>query len=625
MAVLLYAGAVQRELPHLPERLADLEPPRPTVILDRAGRILSQSGRAEPVPLKQVSPLFIEALLATEDDGFFDHHGISKPSLLRVAVDHLRGARAGGGSTLTQQLAKNLFFSFEKKVDRKLREMLLAAQMEQRYSKEEILQAYCSTVDFGSGCLGVEAAAREYFGKAASALDLLEAATLVGVLNAPTRYHPRANPERCRERRNWVLERLVRTGRVDVERVAPLLERPVSVLPATRFETGHLRDWVMAQLEDLVRGRGLDPAAIPYAGLTVATSIDARLQQHAQREVTARCAELEQRLGAAATGLEGAVVALDPANGEVLALVGGRDYAASAFNCALSRNRQPGSAFKPLLYYTALRQGWSPLDIVVDSVASHAVGVSSWRPQNWDGRQSGPLSLVYSMMRSLNVVAAKVVMQLGAEALVSTARSCGVSAPLDPVPSLSLGAAPVPPLELAGAYATFVNRGVHSRPFVIRRIEDAFGREILAGRPRQEQALDPVEAYLTIDMLKGAVRYGTGQGLLDARYPGELGGKTGTTNDYRDSWFCAVTPNLVVVCWVGNLDNTPMRFSRVSGVTGAVGALPLFKGLLPEIERLCFDGSAFRVPEGVEFRRVDLVTGMESPAGAPLALRMIDY
>lgn len=623
--MLLYTGAVQRQLPQLPERLSDLEPPRPTVILDRSGRVLSQAGRADPVPVDRISPLFVDALLATEDDGYLTHHGIEKRSLLRVAVDNLLHGDGGGGSTLTQQLAKNLFFSFEKKVDRKLREMLLAAQMERSYSKDEILQAYCNTVDFGSGCLGVESAAREYFGKPAAALDLLESATLVGVLNAPTRYHPRVNAERCRERRNWVLERLVRAGRVAAERVTPLLDRPVVVLPARRFEAGHLRDWVLSRLEAHYRERGLDPSSIPYAGLTVVTSIDSRLQRVAQQETAARCAELETRLGRAATSLQGAVVAMDPANGEVLALVGGRDYAKSAFNCALSENRQPGSSFKPLFYYTALRAGFSPLDLVVDSVTSFDLGTSIWRPQNWDGSQSGPLTFVYGLMKSLNVVVAKTTLQVGVEPLIANARLCGLSTPLPAVPSLALGSAPVPPLELAGLYSTLVNRGIHSEPFVIRRVEDAFGREVYFGRPVQEQALDPVEAYLTLDMLKGAVRYGTGQSLLSANYPGELGGKTGTTNDYRDSWFCGVTPGLVCVSWVGNLDNAPMRFNRSSGVTGAGGALPIFRGLLPEIERLYYDGSVFRVPEGVEFRRVDLWTGAESPDGARLALRMIDY
>lgn len=616
---------MERQLPRLPERLADLEPPRPTVILDRSGRAISQAGRADPVPVERISPLFVEALLATEDDRFFSHRGVEKRSLLRVAVDNLLTGRGGGGSTLTQQLAKNLFFTFEKKVDRKLREMLLAAQMERAYTKDEILQAYCSTVDFGSGCLGVESAAREYFGKPAAALDLLESATLVGVLNAPTRYHPRMNPERCKARRNWVLERLVRAGRVEAERVTPLLERPVEVLPAKRFEAGHLRDWVLAQLESHYRERGLDPASIPYAGLTVTTSIDARLQRAAQQETAARCAELEERLGSAATSLQGAVVAMDPANGEVLALVGGRDYATSAYNCATSGNRQPGSSFKPLFYYTALRAGWSPLDVVVDSVQAFDLGTSVWTPRNWDGSQSGPLTFVYGLMKSLNVVVAKAAMQIGVDPLIRNARLCGVTTRLDPVPSLTLGAAPVPALELAGMYSAFVNRGIRSEPFAIRRVEDAFGREVYSGRPRQEQALDPVEAYLTLDMLKGAVQYGTGQSLKGAGYPGELGGKTGTTNDYRDSWFCGVTPGLVCVCWVGNLDNAPMRFSRSSGVTGATGALPIFRGLLPEIERLYWDGSVFRVPEGVEFRRVDLWTGAESLDGARLALRMIDY
>ena len=625
LVMLGYTALVQHQLPYLPASLSDLEPPRRTTILDRNGLVLSRIGSSLPVPLEQIPPVFVNALLATEDGAFFDHHGVDKPALLRAVVSQLLPGRRSGGSTLTQQLAKNMFFSFEKKVDRKLREMLLTVQMESRYGKRDLLEAYCNTVDFGAGSMGVEAAAQEYFEKTAMELDVVEAATLVAILNAPTRYNPRANPAACRERRNWVLGRLGHTGHLTRDEVKEMRTRPVAVKPGRRNNAGHLRDWILADLEDEYRKLGLEPETIPYAGLEIHTSVDARLQDAAQQAVTEFCADLEVRLGDSATQLDGAVAALDPRNGEILALVGGRDYVKSSFNCALSPNRQPGSSFKPFFYYATLRDGSSPVDVVVDSVQSYQLSDMVWTPRNWDYSQSGRQTWIYGLMKSLNVVVANKAVGLGMKETIRAARLAGVSAPLENKPSLALGAYPISPLEMAQAYGTFVNRGIRSDAFVVRRVVDRFGREVLTRKPRQRQALDPVECYLTLDMLKGAVRHGTGGELMQVRISSELGGKTGTTDDYRDSWFCAVMPRLVCVSWVGNRDNHPMKFSGSSGVTGSAGGLRVFKRILPRVEGILGRMGSFTIPEGVEFRDVDLWSGREVPGGVRLALRPIDY
>ncbi|MDP2360111.1 MAG: transglycosylase domain-containing protein [bacterium] len=622
--LLVYTAFVQQQLPHLPERLGDLEPPRRTTILDRNGLVISRIGSSLPVSLEEVSPLFVKALLATEDDDFLGHHGIDKQALLRALLSQMLPGRRSGGSTLTQQLAKNMFFTFEKKVDRKLREILLAVAMEARYDKRDILEAYCNTVDFGAGSMGVEAAAQEYFDRSASELDVTEAATLVAILNAPTRYNPRANPAACRDRRNLVLSRMEHQGHLDRETAARLKGGPLKVRPGRRNNAGHLRDWILADLEKEYREMGLDPETIPYAGLEIHTSVDGRLQDLAQQSLSTFCDGLETRLGANATSLDGAVVALDPRNGEVLALVGGRDYLTSAFNCALSPNRQPGSSFKPFFYYTTLRNGWSPLDIVVDSVQSYRLPDMTWTPRNWDYSESGSQTWVYGLMKSLNVVVAGVAMRSDLAQTIRTARDAGITAPLERSPSLTLGTFPVRPLELAQAYGVFVNRGIRSDAFVVRHVTDRFGREVLRHKARQRQAFDPVESYLVLDMLRGAVRYGTGGDLLSVPFTGDLGGKTGTTDDYRDSWFCAVMPRLVCVSWVGNRDNHPMRFSREAGVTGAAGGLKVFKAMLPQLEEILGRQGNFPVPDGVEFRSVNLWSGREDANGPRLALRMID-
>ncbi len=414
-------------------------------------------------------------------------------------------------------------------------------------------------------------------------------------------------------------------GLVDEASALQASSGEVRVIPARGGQYGHLRDAVLNELETYSAFGDIDPQAIPYAGLVIHTTIDARLQDLAQHEVRKRCSELDERLPGD-DYLQGAFLAGDPSTGEILALVGGRDYSRSSFNLVTQARRQPGSSFKPVLYYTALREGWSPLDQVVDSVRSYDIGYGQyWTPRNWDNRETGSLTFAYGIMQSLNTVAAQVVLQVGAAAMVSNAQAAGISSPLDAVPSLALGSSVVRPLELLGLYSALVNQGVYSEPHLLRHVEDAHGRRLMRRRAEQRQALDPVECYLTVDMLCGAVKYGTGQGLLSEQYPGELGGKTGTTNDYRDSWFCSVMPHLVSVSWMGYEDNAPMRYNARQGVTGGGGALRIFKGLLPELERLYYDEQVFRVPDGVEFRKVNLLTGAEDPEGARLALRLIDY
>ena len=374
LAVLVYTLTALNSLPRLPDSLQDLEPPRQTEILDRHGVTLTRIGTTIPVEYEQVSPLFIDALLAAEDTDFFSHHGVDKRSLLRILIEPLLGRRRTGGSTITQQLVKNMFLTFEKRVDRKLREMLLAAQFEASYDKRDILQAYCNTVNFGSGCLGIESAAREYFGKSASGLDLKEAATLVAVLNAPGRLHPRLHPESCRQRRNWVINRMLSLGLIDRASAQQAMASEVLVQAARRRQYGHLRDAVLAELENYSALGQIDPQAIPYAGLVIHTTIDARLQDLAQHEVRKRCGELEERLPGN-DYLQGAYVAGDPSTGEILAMVGGRDFSHSAYNLVTQARRQPGSSFKTsaVLHSASVKAGRRLIRLSI--VCAHTISV----------------------------------------------------------------------------------------------------------------------------------------------------------------------------------------------------------------------------------------------------------
>ncbi|MCB9474260.1 MAG: transglycosylase domain-containing protein [Candidatus Delongbacteria bacterium] len=637
-AALAYTVMVSDELPRLPDHLEDLAPPEQTLLLDRNGLTIDRVGSSVRVPLDQISPNFIEALLATEDRSFRTHHGISKRALLRVAHEMWQGQVQSGGSTLTQQLAKNLFFSFDKRIDRKLKEMLVAFEMESRYSKDDILLAYCNTVSFGSGCLGVESAAQEYFDKPAARLTRSEAAVLVGVLNAPGRYHPRVNAQRCLQKRNEVLANLLETGVITREEYERECSLSLDVHKTSRSRHGHLREQILTTLRKEFAARGLDPEALAYTSLIVRTTIDMRLQEVAALEVERQCAEVQSKLDPAHP-LEGAFVAVDPYTGEVLAMVGGRDFNQSAFNCATGGNRQPGSAFKPIFYYTVLREGGSPLDMCSNSTTTYDIGFGqSWTPQNWDLSQGPGMTAIKGMMKSLNVVAAHMlfnndhlIREGRRDGLLTTIRETAIDlgfnpATIEAVPSMILGTGTISPLQMSTVYSTFVNQGTRSDPMMVRRVEDEMGRVIVSFEPKQRQVLNPVESYLVLDMLKGAVRQGTGQSINSVPFRGELGGKTGTTNDYRDSWFCSVSPTLVTISWVGYLDNMPMKYrGRPGGVTGGTGGLPIFRGLLPEIDRLYYRDGGFRVPQGIHFRNVNLDTGHESPTGVPVALRMIDY
>ncbi len=638
LAVLAVMGLVSSDLPRLPARLDALAPPEQTLILDRNGVTLDRVGSSQRVTLDRISPYFIEALLATEDRRFYEHQGISKRALLRVMRDMLLRERAGGGSTLTQQLAKNLFYNFDRRIDRKLKEMLTAAAMEQRYSKDEILLAYCNTVSFGSGCLGVESASREYFGVGADRLSRAEAATLVGILNAPGRYHPRLHPERCLAKRNRILSNLLAEGRITEEELRQEAGLALGVRESTRTRFGHLRDLVMLELRQEFARQGLEAEAVSYSGLVVQTTIDVRVQDLARREIERQCSRLDENL-LADSPLEGAFVAMDPYTGDILSLVGGRDHSRSAFNCATGRNRQPGSAFKPVFYYTALREGLSPLDLFADSMRVRGIGFGQeWAPRNWDLSEGPPMTAWRGMANSLNLVAADMLFSMDStiasgnrEGLLESVRQNAIRLGFDEerieaVPSMILGAGSVSPLQLCGVYSTFVNEGIRVEPQLIRRVEDRRGGVVFSFQSGQRRVLDPVESYLVLDMLKGAVDQGTGRSLKSQSWRGELGGKTGTTNDYRDSWFCSVTPYMTTVSWIGHLDNRSMRYpGGIGGVTGGGGALKIFRGLVGELDRLYNTEAAFRVPQGVEFREVDTVSGREDASGTRVALRMIDY
>ncbi len=529
----------------------DDRPPNLT-ILAADGTVLAERGlRRGHVRLEFLPPYLPQAVIATEDRRFYHHFGVDPLGLVRAAYRNFEaGSVVEGGSTLTQQLAKNLFLKPDRTITRKLEEVIYAVWLEHRFSKDEILELYLNRVYFGGGTYGVEAAARRYFGKSARAVTLSQAALLAGLLKAPSRYAPTRSVKLATDRLDEVLGNMVEAGFLSPAdarraRLQPLKLRPID------DETGYpyAVDWVAELLPDCVGETDSD--------LIVDTTIDAGLQRTAQRtlrqELDGEGAELEAS--------EGAVVVLDP-SGAVKALVGGRSYRASPFDRAIKALRQPGSAFKPFVYLAGLESGYTPDSIAYDTPFS----IAGWSPKNHSGTYRGEVSLRDSFAQSINTVAVKLAADVGRWRVIRTARRLGIHSALHDNPSLALGTAEVTLLELTGAYVPVANGGRGVLPHIITQVRNGDGKVVYA---RKGSSLGQVVALPYVaamnDMMNATVVYGTGKqaGIPDHA----AGGKTGTSQNSRDAWFVGYTAQYVAGVWVGNDDGAKMR-----NVTG--GSIP---------------------------------------------------
>jgi len=524
---------------------------RPGVtLLDTDGGTLAAFGDLYGAPLRldEMPPFLVQAVIATEDRRFMEHAGIDPWSLLRAALVNLReGEIRQGGSTITQQLAKNLFLTPERSIRRKVQEALLALWLEHRFTKEEILAIYLNRVYLGAGTYGVGAAAQRFFGKAARELTLYEAAMLAGLLKAPSRYNPLASPEQADRRANLVLQNMIDAGFIDAAdaAVARVKERRA---PALAGGSGrrYFADWVLEQI----------PAFVGYTArdLTVVTTLDPRLQRLAEQRVASALGSS----GRAAKADQAALVALAP-EGAVRAMVGGRDYRRSQFNRATQAQRQPGSAFKPFVYLAALEAGLKAGDRFRDA----PVRIGDWSPRNYDDRYYGDVTLREALTRSLNSVAVRVSERVGRDKVVAVAHRLGITSKLAARPSIALGTSEVSLLELTAAYAAFANDGDGVWPYGIVEIRDDGGR-ILYRRAGSGPGRVVERRYVAAmnDLLRAVIAWGTGKA---ARLDRPAAGKTGTSQDFRDAWFVGYTADLVAGVWVGNDDGEPM--AEITGGT----------------------------------------------------------
>jgi penicillin-binding protein 1B len=587
---------------------ASLEPEVLTSAGDRPGE------EYRPIQLADTPLMLMQAVLAAEDHRFFEHKGVDARGLLRALWVNFRAGRVTqGGSTITQQLVKNRLLEPKRTLARKLDEAWLATLVEWRYPKERILEAYLNEIYLGQrGALairGIGAGARSYFRKELHQLTLGEAALLAGMLRAPNTYSPTTNPTRARERRDVVIGRMRELNFISAADAERARHEPLRVDHAagSAQPAPYFTDYVRQELE----ARYGDDAFRTHDA-RIFTSLDLTLQRLAERAITRGLEKLEAsrpklRRGDDAHRLQAALVALDPATGQVRALVGGRDYQASQYNRATLARRQPGSAFKPFVYATALTvnegRAFTAATFVDDSPLTLNLGGTPWSPRNYEDRYLGRVTVREAFQQSLNAATVRLAHDVGLPLIVERARAFGLTGALEPVPSMVLGAFEVTPLELAGGYVPFANGGV--RPSAPRTVRAVHGRDGVI-EPSEDQpsrtVLSPAEAYVMTSLLEGVIKSGTGGAARTLGVPGAIAGKTGTTNDGRDAWFVGYSPGLLTAVWVGFDSNEP------HGLSGAQAALPIWAEFMrPALEAYAPQG--FTVPSGVLFSDIDLDTG----------------
>jgi len=543
--VIAAVGTIVWVAAHLPA-IQSLEVPKrpPSIeIVGLGGRVLATRGDmgGAAVPLRELPPYLPKAFIAIEDRRFYEHGGIDPMGVLRAALANLlhRGL-SQGGSTITQQLAKNLFLTQERTFERKIQEVVLALWLEHKFSKAQILDLYLNRVYFGSGAYGVEAAAQRYFGKSARQVTLAEAALLAGLVKSPSRLAPTRNPNGAERRAQIVLAAMAELDFISDDVAKTAITQAPHILSSVPGGSGnYVADWVMDVLNDLIGHVEQD--------IVVDTSIDPSLQSAAEQSLVDELAQKGDKFGVT----QGAIVAMSP-DGAVRAMVGGRSYTDSQFNRAVAARRQPGSAFKPFVYLAALERGLTPESVRED----RPIDVKGWRPENFSHEYFGPVTLRSALSLSLNTVAVRLALEVGPQAVVRTAHRLGITSKLDPNPSIALGTSEVSLLELTSAYAPFANSGLAVVPHVVDRVRGTDGKLIYWGKPLSPgRIIDPRYVSMMNAMMQETLLTGTAR---RADLPGwQAAGKTGTSQDFRDAWFVGYTGHMVTGIWLGNDDNSP--------------------------------------------------------------------
>jgi penicillin-binding protein 1B len=571
-----------------------------------------------PVSVDEVPDTIVKAMLAAEDDGFYIHPGVSPSGIARALWANLRGGSVQqGGSTVTQQLVKTLYLSRERTLERKAKEAVIAVILELRYSKRQILEAYLNEIYWGrsgpANVVGLGAAARAYFSKDADELSLSEAATLAAMIRGPSEYSPLEHPDRALVRRNWVLQRMGELGWLTPERVRSAQAAPLVTDPQT-VEVHPFAPYFTKVAEAEARER-FDLDELADEGYALFSTVRWRDQRQAEAAVTRELSTLEKGWEKKHRGedpLQAALISVDPRDGAIRAWVGGRDWSASQFDRVTQAKRQVGSAFKPVIYAAAFREAVAtPATLLKDSPIVVRVGNDRWQPQNYDRGFRGWVTVRSALEQSLNIPAVRLSLQVGLGRVADLAHEMGFEGDIEARPSLALGAFEVTPYEMAEVYSTFASGGLRPSLHGIAAVRDRFGEEILGDDlPTPRRVLPPQSVYLVTSILQGVVDHGTGAGLRSQGLSDPLAGKTGTTNDRRDSWFAGYAPDRVTVVWVGYDNNARTRLS------GSRAALPIWGRFMAAV-RPPAGYADFAPPSGMQRVTIDPTTGQLATAYCP--------
>jgi len=565
--------------------------------LDRSGGLIAVRGSqlTPPVNLDELPAYVPAAFVSIEDQRFYHHFGFDVIGVMRAGVTNLRAHHlVQGGSTITQQLARNLFLTPDQNIRRKVQELILAVWLETKFSKKQILSLYLNRVYFGEGAYGIEAASQRYFNKPAAKLSIGEAALLAGLMKGPSRYSPVSETQRAQTRANVVLNKMVETHAITPEERAEAIQHPVQVQATLANQNAqYFIDWIDQQVRGIV--------GQPQEDLVVETTLDLSIQANGERAVRqiVTCDAVSRGVQQAA------LVALD-GEGRVRAYVGGADYGQSQFDRVTTARRQAGSSWKPFVYLTAMEQGRTPDQIVVDE----PLKIGNWEPKNYTGKYLGAITLQTALAQSINTVAARLANEIGTVNVAQTARRLGITSPIQTDPSMALGAVEVSPLEMAQAYAAFSNGGYQVKAYGIERIRTGAGKVLfdhgIGAQPHPQVVAQPALSEMT-QMMRQVLISGTG---VKARVPGyDLAGKTGTTSDYRDAWFVGFTGGFTTAVWTGRDDNTPMK-----RVTGGGSPAEIWRDFMAaSLPRL----NVQPIPGGPAATSSDPIGDLLNPSGAP--------
>jgi penicillin-binding protein 1A len=590
------------------ESVQEYRPSISSKIFDRYNQVIGEIylEKRTLIPYEKIPPHVVSAFVAAEDARYFQHRGVDFTAIARAAVkDLLGGSFAQGGSTITQQTVKNLFLTREKSISRKLKELILAYRMEKNLSKEEILYLYLNQIYLGEGAYGVEAASRTYFGKGADELSLAEGSLLAGLPKAPNRYSPRIHPDLAKSRQRYVLRRMVEAAFLSRDEADQAYADKIVLAPPSTFRSKaayFLEEVRIALMEKF------GTESLYQEGLRIYTTIDTRLQEAAHNALIEGIKATEEKNEY--EGLQGAVLAMDTHSGALLAMVGGTDFAQSQFNRALQARRQPGSAFKPIVYTAALSSGKSLVSMTDDSPVEFDRNEEElWKPRNYDGTFMGPIPLIKALAKSRNLATIRLLNEVGVGSALTTAKALGIESPIARNLSIALGSSGVIPLEMCTAYATLANGGLRPTPFFLREVRDARGNILEKTTPTAVRAIPPDTAYLMVRMMQEVILNGTGRAAKGLGH--HLAGKTGTTNENTDAWFIGYSPDLVAGVWIGFDTPRPLGDRQ----SAAAVALPIWIRFMRQALPL-FRNRDFPVPPGITFARVDLDTGKALPSSS---------